>query len=461
MPAQHEAKTSAPPYNRDAERALLGAIFLENRVLPEVSVRLQAEHFYGEGHRHIYRAMLELMGRNEAIDVITIVDALNERDLLEAVGGDKYLLKLSSSIPSATNASFYATIIERHAARRAFATECNALRDECLNEMEDFNGFMEDAQRRIERLTSGYHDTQNVYGMASHVKEAFGLIESWQMNPNGHLTGVDTGFEAINERTLGWQRGDLVVLGARPGMGKTALALGTALACARSGEHAMFFSLEMSAAQLAVRALAHEAWLDQQRIRKGWLTEQQWALLIKMAGEITELPLHVDDTPGLQFRELVNRARQRHQRSPLRLIVVDYLTLLKHKAESHTLAVTEMAQGLKNLAKELDCTVICLAQLSREVEKRADKRPLNADLRDSGGIEQAADLICFLYREAYYQNTERVNSGQKSSQSPPIPANPNEAELNFSKFRNGETGVVRLGWRGECTRFTDMTQGTA
>lgn len=440
-PRQDELRT--PPHNDEAERSLLGAIFLENRVFDEVLAIVQPEDLYRESHRHIFRAMAALHARGDAIDVITVADYLAAEKLLDAVGGPNFLARLSSEIPSATNVSYYATIISRKASLRNFITTAHALIDECYNDVTDFEAFMDSAESKLFAITQS-GAKKGYVSMREVIKEAFAQIEALYQKAE-QVTGVPSGFIDLDEITAGWQPSDLIIVAARPAMGKTALTLNMAShAAVERKVPVAYFSLEMANVQLAIRMLCSEARIDQSKLRTGRMTEQEWARLIKAAGTLSESPIYLDDTPALPIMEFRSKARLLKAEHDIGIIFIDYLQLMKATGKSigsREQEISEISRNLKGIAKELQVPVIALAQLNRGVESRADKRPMNSDLRESGAIEQDADIISFIYRDEVY-NPESEHKGL--------------AEFILGKHRNGGLGTVRLRFFGQYTRFENL-----
>lgn len=432
-----------PPHNDEAERSMLGAIFLDNRVVDEVSSIVAYESLYRESHRHIYRAMLTLHQRGDAIDVITLADLLHAEGVLEAVGGPNFLARLSNEVPSAANVSYYANIIARKAALRNFISTAHALIDECYDDVSDFEAFMDDAESKLFAITQS--GAQKGYvTMREVIKEAFAQIESLYQKAE-QVTGVPSGFIDLDAITAGWQPSDLVILAARPAMGKTAITLNMAAHAAIERKIPVaFFSLEMANVQLAIRMLCSEARIDQSKLRTGRMTEQEWARLIKAAGVLSESKIFLDDTPALPIMEFRSKARKLKAEHDIGIIFVDYLQLMKAPGRnigSREQEISEISRNLKGIAKELKVPIIALAQLNRGVEQRADKRPMNSDLRESGAIEQDADIISFVYRDEVY-NPESEDKGI--------------AEFILGKHRNGGLGTVRLKFFGSYTRFENL-----
>ena len=432
-----------PPHNDEAERSLLGAILLDNRVLDEVAGRVRDRDFYREPHRLVYRAMLDLAQRGEALDVITLADHLSAQERLDAVGGPNLLMRLSNEVPSASNVVFYAEIVRRKSALRDFIREAGSLVDECYGDVPDFVSFMDSVESRLFGITQ--QGVKKDYSeMREVIKDAFTQIETLYQKSE-KVTGVPSGYVDLDEITAGWQSSDLIILAARPAMGKTSLCLNMAAHAALVRKLPVaFFSLEMSNVQLAIRMLCSEARVNQSKLRTGRLNEQEWARLIKAAGALSEAPLFLDDTPSLPIMELRSKVRRLKAEHDLGIVFIDYLQLMRgtgDKYGSREQEIADISRNLKGLAKEAEVPVIALAQLNRGVEQRADKRPMASDLRESGSIEQDADIISFIYRDEVY-NPDTEHKGI--------------AEVILGKHRNGSLGTVRLRFFGEFTRFENL-----
>jgi replicative DNA helicase len=441
------ATARTPPHNDEAERSLLGAILLDNRVLDEVQAIVNVDDFYRESHRHIYRAMLDLGARDEAIDSITLADQLNAEGLLDSVGGPTFVATLSNTVPSAQNVEQYAVIVARKSSLRDFIATADSLVERCYDDVPDFEGFMDEVEQSLFSITQ--RGAKKAYStMKEVIKEAFTQIEALY-EKNQHSTGVPSGFVDLDEVTAGWQPSDLIILAARPAMGKTSFTLNMLTHAALEREiPAAFFSLEMSNQQLAIRMLCSEARIDQSRLRRGSMTDQEWARLVKAAASLSKSKIFLDDTPSLPIMEFRSKARRLAAEQNIGIIFVDYLQLMKGSSRSTSGSreqeISEISRSLKAVAKELDIPVIALAQLNRGDESRADKRPMMSDLRESGAIEQDADIITFIYRdEVYNPDTERKGI----------------AEIILGKHRNGALATVELRFFGKFTRFENLAQG--
>ncbi len=441
------ASPRTPPHNDDAERSLLGAILLDNRVIDEVQAIVANDDFYRESHRHIYRAMLDLSSRGDAVDTITLVDQLNAQGLLESVGGPTFVATLSNAVPSAQNVENYAEIVARKSALRDFIATADSLVERCYDDVPDFEAFMDEVEQQLFSITQ--RGAKKAYSsMREVIKEAFAQIEALY-EKNQHVTGVPSGFIDLDEVTAGWQPSDLIILAARPAMGKTSFTLNMLThAAIERGLAAAFFSLEMSNQQLAIRMLCSEARIDQSRLRRGNMTDQEWARLVKAAATLSKSKIFLDDTPSLPIMEFRSKVRRLKAEQDIGIIFIDYLQLMRgtnrSASGSREQEISEISRSLKAVAKELDVPVIALAQLNRGVESRADKRPMMSDLRESGAIEQDADIITFIYRdEVYNPDTERKGI----------------AEIILGKHRNGALATVDLRFFGKFTRFENLAPG--
>lgn len=439
-----ESSLRVPPQNEDAERSVLGAILLDNPVLDQLSGQLQPESFYREAHRHIFRAMLALHQRSEPIDVLTLADYLAGEDSLEAAGGPAYLTRLSGEVPSAANVGHYAAIVQRKSALRQFITTADTLVTECYDDVNDVETFMDEAEQRLFAITQA-GQKRGYTAMRDVVRSAFTQIEALY-EKNESVTGVPSGFIDLDEITAGWQRSDLIIVAARPAMGKTSFTLNMAAHAAIIRKvPAAFFSLEMSNEQLAIRMICSEARINQSNLRRGQMTEQEWARLLKATATLSDAKIYLDDTPGLPIMEFRSKCRRMKAEHDIGIVFVDYLQLMqgssRSKAGSREQEISEISRNLKGVAKELDIPIIALAQLNRGVEQRADKRPMMSDLRESGAIEQDADLIGFIYRDEVY-NPESELKGL--------------AEFIIGKHRNGSTGTVTMRFFGPYTRFENL-----
>lgn len=436
-----------PPQNLDAEQSVLGGIMLDNQALNSALEILDADDFYSEAHRKIFSAIIELYNKSEPCDIITLSNILKNRTQLDQAGGISYLSALSDSVPSAANISHYAKIVkEKSILRKLIGTATEILHksytsssdiDTVLDEAE--HAIFEISENKIRPTFSPFKDL-----IKDSVKTIEKLYERKEL-----VTGVPTGFEKLDDITSGLQKSDLVIIAGRPSMGKTAFAMNIAqYAALEAGIPVAIFSLEMSKEQLALRMLSSEARVDSQRIRRGFLGEADWPKLITAAGRLSEAQIFIDDTPAISALEMKAKARRLKSEVNLGLIILDYLQLMRGGGykDSREQEISEISRSLKTLAKELNVPVIALSQLNRKVEDRTNKRPQMADLRDSGAIEQDADLIAFIYRDEVYDKSEE---------------NPEKgmAEIIVGKQRNGPTGMVKLAFQDKFARFENLARG--
>jgi replicative DNA helicase len=435
-----------PPQQIEAEQSLLGGILIDSDGLPAALETLRGEEFYRESHRAIFRAFQDLFERNEPIDLITTADFLAEKNQLEAVGGASYLASLTDMVPSAANVAAYARIINEKALLRRLIQTASEILSWCYSGGKSVDEILDHAEASIfsvteNRIRSGYYQIKDV------IKKSIETIEKFQ-EYREMVTGVTSGYTDLDKLTAGFQPSDLIILAARPSMGKTALALCIARnAAIKAGVPIGFFSLEMSKEQLAMRLLCAEARVDSHRIRTGFLSQQECVKMLNAAGVFLEAPIYIDDTPSISALELRAKARRMMADRGLGMVVVDYLQLMRGResAERREQEISEISRSLKGLAKELNVPVIALSQLNRKVEERHNKRPLLSDLRESGAIEQDADVIAFIYRDEVY-NRESPDKGI--------------AEIHLSKQRNGPTGEVKLRYIDAYTRFENLAQLT-
>ena len=434
-----------PPQNIEAEQSILSAILIDNNTLPEVLETLSEKDFYREVHQKIFAAMVDLFERSEPADLITMTNILKEQGQLESVGGATYLSELVDTIPMATNAAHYAKIIHEKATLRRLIERAASITSRCFEDRGDMEDILDFAERSIfdiseDKVRPAFHS------LADILTDTYKAVEQAYENKI-LVTGVPTGYRELDQITSGFQPGDLVVIAGRPSMGKTALALNiTQSATAATGIPSAIFSLEMSKEQLSLRILSSEARIDSSKMRGGFLKESDLARINRAAGTLYDLPIYIDDSPAISALEIRAKARRMKMEKGLGFIIVDYLQLMRGRAsaERRDLEISEISGSLKALAKELHIPVVALSQLNRKVEDRSNRRPVLSDLRESGAIEQDADVIIFIYRDEVY-NTE--------------PDNPNRgiAEIHVAKQRNGPIGTVKLTFLEHCTRFEDHT----
>jgi len=434
-----------PPQNLDAEASILGGVLLDNDAINSVIELVNPDDLYRESHRKIFRAMVELWDRNEPADLITLSDHLKAKGELEAAGGSAYLAELASQVPTAANIAYYARIVREKAILRHLIRTSTDIATRGLEERGDVDTFLDDAERAIfdiseKRITSSFVKIGDV--MTDTIKKVDELYQRKEM-----VTGVATGYRDVDRLTAGFQPSDLLIVAGRPGMGKTAFALNIAVNAALHGIGVAVFSLEMAMEQLVLRMLCAEARVDHSRLRTGYLRENEFPALVGAAGRLAEAPVYIDDTPAVTVLEVRAKTRRllRDRTRKIGLVVVDYLQLMRGPRDSpnREQEISEISRSLKALAKELNVPVVALSQLNRRVEERGDKRPVMADLRESGAIEQDADVIMFIYREDAYEKDATKHTGV--------------AEVIVAKQRNGPVDTLRLAFLKEYTRFENYT----
>ena len=435
-----------PPQNIDAEQSILGSILLDNQALNSALEILEAKDFYSEAHRRIFNATIELYDRNEPTDLITLTNILKNKKQLDAVGGMAYLASLVDNVPSAANVGHYAKIVKEKAILRQLIDTATGILKNSYDTGTDIDQVLDAAEHAIFEISENKIKPA-FFPMKTIIKDSFRTIERLY-EKKALITGVPTGFEKIDDLTSGLQKSDLIIIAGRPSMGKTALALNIARhAAAELGLPVAVFSLEMAKEQLAMRMLASEAKVDSQRLRRGLLGETDWPKLTTAAGRLSEAPIFIDDTPAIMVLEMKAKARRLKAETGLELIVLDYLQLMRAggRRDSREQEISEISRSLKALAKELNVPVIAISQLNRKVEDRTNRRPQMADLRESGAIEQDADLIAFIYRDEVYNKSE--DNPEKGM-----------AEIIIGKQRNGPIGTVKLAFLEKFTSFENLAR---
>lgn len=430
------------PMSLEAEKSVLGAVLMDDECFATLEQELQPQDFYVVAHQIIYKHMLDIIRGNKRIDMITLQDSMQKSGELIAAGDIQYLIGLQENIPAFGMLQQHVQIIKAKAILRNLISSSVDLITSCYSQNDsDLDAVIDEAEKKIFQIIHN-RTKQNFVQLNIWLKKTFQHLSSIKSSSKG-ITGVATNFKTLDRMTSGFQPGDLIILAARPSMGKTSLALNVAVNAARSGIGVGIFSLEMAAEQLTLRLLSTESGVDHQKIRNATLSSQEWIEITHVAGELADMKLFIDDTAGINIMELRAKARQLKAKSDVKMLVVDYLQLLNssRRHENRHQEVSEISRFLKALAKELALPIIALSQLSRAVDSRMDKRPMLSDLRESGAIEQDADVIMFLYRDIVYnQETE----------------NPDQAELIIGKQRNGPTGTVNLRFLRELTKFEDM-----
>jgi replicative DNA helicase len=434
-----------PPQNIDAEISLLGSILIEDDVITSIADRISAEDFYDKRHGLIYNAMLRLYEKHQPVDLLTLSNSLRDSDELETIGGSSYLTELTNAVPTAAHAEHYAEIVSEKAMRRKLIKASEDIVN--LSFTENTSSVQEILEQAEARLFAVSQRTlkQDLISIEQILAEGFDRLDELHKN-KGAIRGIRTGWKDVDTKTSGLQRSDLIVLAARPAMGKTTLVGNLVQNVALLEKQAvLFFSLEMSKDQLVDRMLAAEAGVDAWKIRTGNLSDEDFEKLGQAMGALSEAPIYIDDTPGITVLEMRTKARREAAKHPLGLIVIDYLQLMSGSSRGNDFnrvqEISEISRGLKLIARELNVPVVALSQLSRSVEQRPDKKPMLSDLRESGSIEQDADIVMFIYREAYYNpDTDKQNI----------------TELIISKHRNGPTGTIELYFHPEQLKFLSL-----
>jgi len=432
-----------PPQSMMAEEALLGGVMLENEALTQVTDYVKEEDFYRPGNREIFKTILALAKNQEPIDLVTVADHLKQRQKLDAIGGSGYLSSLVDNVHTAANLTAYARIVKNKSLLRSLITTSTEIIEKSYGEIEDVDILVDQAEKAILEVAKNRGQSE-VSSIDEVVKESFAAIDA-AYKSNSTLTGITTGFAKIDKLTNGLQRSDLIIIAGRPSMGKTSLALNIAQNCAAhpdSNSTVIFFSLEMAKVQLVTRMLCSQSEIDANVLRGGMLKDEDWPRLSEAASVVSELPVYIDDTSAITVMEMRAKARRLKNDKGLDLVVVDYLQLMRGDGESREREISEISRSLKAMAKELNVPVIALSQLNRSVESRPDKRPQLSDLRESGAIEQDADVIMFVYRDEVYNKDKPENLGM--------------AEILIRKQRNGPTGMAELRFFGKFTTFRDV-----
>lgn len=443
MAKKEISAAKVPPQSTDAEMSLLGAALIDEEVLADISERVSTKDFYDKRHTMIFQAMMRLYEHHKPVDMLTLTDELKKKDELDAIGGMAYLTELTNYVPTAAHATAYADIVSSKATRRRLIKASADISELGFDEDTNIQELLEKAEAELFSV-SDQSLKQDLVSLETILTDSFDRIEELHRN-KGAIRGVRTGYRDLDNMTAGLQRSDLIILAARPAMGKTTLVTNLAYNVATVAKQAvLFFSLEMSKEQLVDRMLADASGVDAWNIRTGNLSDDDFSKLSEAMGEMAEAPIFIDDTPGLSVLEMRTKARRAAHDQPLGLIIVDYLQLMQGSGRSdgnRVQEVSEISRGLKLIAREMNVPVIALSQLSRSVESRSPQIPQLADLRESGSIEQDADIVMFIYREAYYNpETERENI----------------TDLIIAKHRNGPVGRVELYFHPERLRFMSL-----
>ncbi len=439
---------SLPPHALEAERCLIGSILLEPRVLGDVTfVVRDASDFYKPANGAIYQAMVELYDAHASLDIVQLAQRLVDRDILDAVGGQDYLVDLASCVPTAANAQHYARIVREKAMMRRLIAEAGEILTRAYDSSEPAATILDEAEHRIFSIAERYDHT-DIARLGDLVQEH---VTRLQASDGQQVFGVLSGFTELDELTGGFQKGDFIIIAGRPSMGKTALGLNCAEHMALAGVPVGVFSLEMSRNQLVERLLASRSGLDLHRLRRMMLGKEHYARLFAACGDLQDAPIYVDDMAGSTLLQIRARARRMVTKYGVRAVFVDYIQLITTggRSESRQLEVSEISRGLKALARELELPVVCMSQLNRAAEQREGHRPRLSDLRESGSLEQDADVVALLHREDYYHH------GEEDYEPSSI------AELIIAKQRNGPTGTIKLTWLEQSTRFRDHSRAIA
>ncbi|NLN48067.1 MAG: replicative DNA helicase [Clostridiales bacterium] len=433
-----------PPNSLEAEQSVLGSMLLDKEAISIAAEILKEDDFYREVHNEIFQAIVNIYNAGEPVDLITLTDRLKSRKTIEAVGGITYLTELMNIVPTVHNIEFYAKIVLEKSTLRKLIKSSNEIISKCFDSGQETATIVDDAEKGIFNISLS-RSTQGFIPIKKLLTSNFEKIEELYLN-KGKITGIPTGFTDLDSKLSGMQKSDLILIASRPSMGKSSLMMNIVQnASVKEGHVAAIFSLEMSKEQLSQRLLCSEALIDAHRLRTGDITEDEWIKLARAMGSLSDKPIYIDDTPAISVTEMRAKCRRLKIEHGLGLVLVDYLQLMQStgKYESRQQEISNISRSLKALAKELDVPVVALSQLSRAPEMRADHRPILSDLRESGAIEQDADVVMFLYRDEYYNpDTEKKNIG----------------EVIISKQRNGPTGTVELVWLGQFTKFADKSK---
>ena len=433
-----------PPHNNEAEQSVIGAIFLEPQALITAAELLMPEDFYRMAHEKIFQTMINLSDKGQPIDVVTVTEELSAKKELENVGGISYLMEIANSVPTAANIVHYARIVEEKALLRRLIRVATSIVEDGYSREDEVEALLAEAEKNMMEVSS-----RKNAGDFEHIKDV--LVETYDSiellhTQKGDVTGIPTGFRDLDKITAGFQRNDLIIVAARPSVGKTAFALNVAQNVAtKTDENVAIFSLEMGAEQLVMRMLCAEGNIDAQVLRTGSLEAEDWRKLTMAMGSLSNAGIFIDDSPGIRVNDIRSKCRRLQQEHGLGMIMIDYMQLIagsgSKPGENRQQEVSEISRSLKSLARELKVPVIALSQLSRGVEQRQDKRPMMSDLRESGSIEQDADIVSFLYREDYYDKETE---------------NQNMIEIIIAKQRNGPTGTVTLAFAKEYNKFVNI-----
>ena len=441
------------PHDSEAEKAVLGAVFLDPEAIIDASDVLQPDDFYEHANRIVFQAMLNISDREEVIDPVTLQDELKKNNQVDDIGGIAYVTELSMATPTAAHVTYYAKIVKRKAILRNLISTSQRIIQNAIEGSDDVTDILDDAESQImgvsqDNASGGFKSIHDVLNTA--MEEINSIPDDGNM-----VTGLPSGFSELDKMTTGFHDDELIILAARPGVGKTAFALNVAqFVGLKTDKTVAMFSLEMGAEQLVQRMLASEGLIDSQHLRTGQLTDEEWRKLVVAAGSLDNTSIYIDDTPGIKMSEIRAKARRlAKEKGNLGLIVIDYLQLIEGpRSESRQQEVSAISRQLKKLAKELHIPVIALSQLSRSVEQRQDKRPVLSDIRESGSIEQDADIVAYLYRDDYYRDErDEDDEGEVEAE-----ADNGEVEVFIEKNRSGTRGTVKLMFSKPYNRFSNL-----
>ena len=431
-----------PPHSIEAERCALGCMLLDADCILTVSELVRPKDFYSPDHEEVFEAILQLFERGQPVDIITVSEQLALRGTLDKTGGLPFLAAMADSVPTTANARHYAKIVEEKAILRRLIQASREIQENCYKPDRQADDILDEAEKSIFNLVQR-RNTRGFIHIKDVLVETFDRLEELY-NSKGHITGIPTGFVDLDYKTSGLQNSDLILIAARPAMGKTAFVLNIAqYAAVHKGIPVAIFSLEMSKEQLVNRMLCSEVMVDSHKMRTGKLEDEDWQKIAMALGPLSEAPIYIDDTPGATVMDIRTKCRKLKLEKNLGLVIIDYLQLMqaRGRSESRQQEISEISRSLKILAKEINVPVVTLSQLSRAPEARSDHRPMLSDLRESGAIEQDADIVMFLYRDDYYNpETDKKNI----------------AEVIIAKHRSGSTGTVELLWMGQYTKFANL-----
>lgn len=429
------------PHNLDAEQSVLGSMIIDKTAIAQAAEGLKVYDFYREAHKVIFKAIIELFQKDEPVDIITLIEHLRSTEKLEDAGGISYITDISQSMPSTANLSAYIKIVAEKSMLRKLIKSSNDIIEKSYNNQSMVDNVLDFAQKQVFDISEKKSNSD--FEPISDVLER-GFLEIERLyNNKGDITGIPTGFNDLDNMTSGFQSGEMILIAARPSMGKTTFSLNIAQhAALRAGKSIAFFSLEMSKEQLAYKLLCAEANVDMLKLRTGNLDDEDWENIARASGPLAAAKIYIDDTAGVSIMEMRSKCRRLKIEHGIDMVMIDYLQLMSGSGgENRQQEVSEISRGIKALAKEIGCPVVALSQLSRAPEQRADHRPMLSDLRESGSIEQDADIVMFLYRDEYYnKETEEKNIG----------------ECIIAKQRNGPVGTAKLAWLGQYSKFGNL-----